>query len=272
MCWDKWFSKRAIGAVNLLKGRARRFSDVAFKMEAMTRFVQEHDIDMVINTGDYTALGLEKELALSRDMVESLMHQPCGYITVPGNHDIYVSKVKSHDCFSAYFGEVMHSDMPEYCSDGRWPLVRLIGQKCAVIALNSACPNPLPWRSSGKITQSQLAAFDFALQDRRLDGRFVFVLTHYAPRLENGKNDTVLHGLINADALLAKCQKIRAGAILCGHVHHTYRIKIDGLNSEIFCAGSATMSGREGFWLYELRGDRIVAYKGYWDGNKYQLI
>lgn len=33
--------------------------------------------------------------------------------------------------------------------DGPWPLLRLIGENLAVVGVNSARPNPLPWRSSG---------------------------------------------------------------------------------------------------------------------------
>ncbi|MEN8129807.1 MAG: metallophosphoesterase [Pseudomonadota bacterium] len=268
MHWKKWFSKRAVGAINLFRGRGKYFDEAEQKMQALARFKEQNDIDLVINTGDYTALGLERELQLAKKVIEPMMNAPDGYLTVPGNHDIYVSEVKSQQRFSELFSEVLQSDIPEYCSDGHWPLVRLIRDDSAVIAINSARPNPLPWRSNGNIPQSQLDAFASILRDQRLKKRFIFVVTHYAPRLANGADDTRLHGMVNADDFLGVCQKIDYGAILCGHVHQTYHVNVNELRSDIYCAGSAVMSGHEGFWVYERQGNSIEAFRGYWDGAR----
>ncbi len=271
MKWHKWFSKRSIGALNLLRGRAKHFSRAEEKLQALVRFKEAHDIDIVINTGDYTALGLDEELRQARDFVAPLMHPPHNYITVPGNHDIYVHKHKSHASFFEYFAPVLTSDIPEYTQGGIWPQVRLIGADTAVVALNSARTNPLPWRSDGKIPAKELEAFTRMLQDERLRGRFIFVITHYAPRLANGQNDKKLHSLRNVEAFLHACAPIEYGAILCGHIHHTYRVFAEGIKSEIFCAGSATMERREGGWVYELSGNRLAATPIKWDGTNYYL-
>lgn len=272
MHWKKWFSKRGIGALNLLRGRSKYFDDAVEKMEALVRFKDANNIDLVINTGDYTSLGLKRELALARELVEPMMNAPQGYITVPGNHDIYVSEARSHRRFSEQFAKVLHSDMPEYSIDGRWPLVRLIGDNDAIIAINSVRPNPWPWRSNGIISQAELEMIDRALQDQRLQNRFIFIATHYAPRLANGEDDTPLHGLINADELLKVCRKIDRGAILCGHIHQTYRVAISELSCKVYCAGSATMSGCEGFWVYERSVDKIKAFQVSWDTKNSEFI
>jgi len=271
MHWKKWFSKRAVGAINLLRGRSKYFDDAEIKMEAMVRFKEENAIDLVINTGDYTALGLEQELKIAKELMEPLMMPPQNYITVPGNHDIYVHEGNSHYRFSEQFCSVLQNDLPEYCRGGHWPLIRLVGDNAAIIALNSARPNLLPWKSDGTIPDEQLEAFGKILKDKRLDGRFIFVVTHYAPRLANGHNDKKLHGLNNVEAFLHACKPIRSGAILCGHVHKTYRVRTHGVKSEIFCAGSATMEGHEGAWLYELRKNQLEATPVKWDGEGYYL-
>ena len=53
--------------------------------------------------------------------------------------------------------------------DGVWPLVRLIGDSVAVVCVNSARPNPQPWRSSGRIPDTQIKALRDVLRDPRLD-------------------------------------------------------------------------------------------------------
>jgi len=265
MAWKRWFSKRAIGAINLLRGRSKYFDDTEMKIAALIQFKEAEEIDLVIHTGDYTALGLESELKLAKELVAPLMTPPQRYVTVPGNHDIYVHEGNSHYRFSKHFCSVLQNDLPEYCRGGHWPLIRLVGDDVAVIALNSSKPNPIPWHSNGRIPQEQLDALEEILQDPRVKDRYIFVMTHYAPRLANGEPDTKLHGLINADDLLEKCKAIESGAILCGHVHKTYQVKLDDLNCNIFCAGSATMEGHEGFWVYEIEGKQLNAKPVIWD-------
>jgi 3',5'-cyclic AMP phosphodiesterase CpdA len=271
MHWKKWFSKRAIGAINLLRGRASYFDEVEEKMAAMARFKEEQEIDIVINTGDYTALGLEHELKIARELVDPMMHPPQNYLTVPGNHDIYVHEGNSHYRFAEQFCSVLQNDLPEYCAGGHYPLVRLVGDDVAVIALNSSKPNPWPWRSDGHIPVVQLASFKKLLQDDRIKERFLFVMTHYAPRLADGKPDRRLHGLHNADDFLRLCSSIEKGAILFGHVHRTYRVDIPEVQIPLFCSGSATMEGDEGAWVYEVEGKEIRERRVYWDGEGYRF-
>ncbi len=269
MHWKKWFSKRAIGAINLLRGRAKYFDDTERKLAALVRFKEENNIDIVINTGDYTALGLRSELQLARQLLEPFMSPPQKYITVPGNHDIYVHEGNSHYRFTEQFCSVLQNDLPEYCRGGHWPLIRLLDEEAAVIAIDSARPNPIPWKSSGEIPSEQLDALDEILKDERLKGRFLFVITHYAPRLSNGQDDKKLHGLINADDFLERCKGIERGIVLFGHIHKTYRLNVPGVKSELFCAGSATMEGHEGCWVYELDGQAFQAKCVAWDGERY---
>jgi len=110
MHWKKWFSKRAVGAINLLRGRSKYFDDAEVKMEAMVRFKEEQAIDLVINTGDYTALGLEQELVIAKELVDPMMYPPQSYVTVPGNHDIYVHEGDSHYRFSEQFCSVLQNE------------------------------------------------------------------------------------------------------------------------------------------------------------------
>ncbi len=271
MPFRNWFGKRAVGAMNLLRGRGKRFDQAAAKLSALAAFGREHETALVICTGDYTALGLEHELINARLSVEPLMQARFVYMTVPGNHDLYVQDVVRQHWFLDNFAAVLKSDMPEYSVDGPWPQVRLIDDGLAVVAINSAKPN-LPWRSDGRIPEAQLSSLDRLLDDDKLSGRFIIVMTHYAPRLPDGQPDTKLHGLGNAEDYLAVCSKIRRGALLCGHIHHRYQVAIDGLEADLFCAGSATLKGRESFWLYELTNGRFHAYPGCWDGQAYRIV
>ena len=99
----------------------------------------------------------------------------------------------------------------------------------------------------------------------------MFIVTHYAPCLADGGPDTSAHGLENVGEFLEACAGVERGAILCGHVHHTFRVRLPGIGPEVFCAGSATMHELEGFWMYDMDAGGLSARRGLWTGHGYQL-
>jgi 3',5'-cyclic AMP phosphodiesterase CpdA len=256
-----WASpKRWLGGANLALRRKARFRDAREKLRILGELRAELNVDLVICTGDYTALGTEPELRAARAAIAPLTHAPRGFVTIPGNHDVYVGDAVGR--FERIFGDLL--------DPGPWPKVRIVDDTVAVVALDSARPNPQPWRSSGRIPDAQLAALPRVLET--VGDRFVFVITHYAPRLADGGPDRFSHGLVNADAFLAACAGIR-GAILHGHVHRRYRVRVPGVRPELFCAGSTTEAGHEGFWLFELdEGGQLRATPGGYRGGRYVLL
>lgn len=268
--WRDWFGKRLLAGIGFALRRRARFRAVPEKLRALAEFAAEQEVDLVLCTGDHTAFGTEPELARARRDLGALMERPAGFVHVPGNHDLYLPSALRERRFERHFGDTLHSDLPEHASDGPWPLVRLFGEDIAVIALNSARPNSQLWRASGRIPEAQLAAFERVLKDPRLRGRFVFVITHYAPRRADGRPDGPLHGLENADPFLAACRGVTRGAILHGHLHTLYRLDVAGLPA-LFCAGSTTHEGREGLWLFEVNGVKATAQPGRFEGGRYLL-
>jgi 3',5'-cyclic AMP phosphodiesterase CpdA len=270
--WRQMLNKRFVGAGNLLLRRAREFREARAKLASLTRFADEHAVDLVICTGDYTALGTEPELVAARQAIAPLTHRPRGYVTVPGNHDIYLDDVLRDGRFERHFGDLLKSDLPEHCVDGVWPIVRLVGEHMAVIAVNSARPNPVVWHSNGAIPQLQIAALERLCADPRLAERFVFVITHYAPRRPDATADHPRHGLDNADALLHACRGLTRGALLHGHIHRRFQLQLPELALRIFGAGSTTCQGREGLWLFDVDDARAArAVPGRWQDDHYVL-
>jgi len=270
--WMEILNKRLLGIANLRLRRGRHFQRVLEKLEALIRFSRRERVDLVLCTGDYTALGLEPELKAARVAIEPFTLAPLGYVTVPGNHDVYLVDPGHGRRFDRYFGDLLRTDLPELAIDGVWPMVRLVNEDIAVVAVDSARPNPQPWRSSGRIPDAQLEALERIVRDDRIARRFVFVMTHYALRLRDGSRDKPWHGLENADALLRICAPLR-GAIVHGHVHWRYDLRIPGIGPHVFGAGSATHEGREGIWLFEIEpAERTFrALPGRWTEGGYVL-
>lgn len=72
------------------------------------------------------------------------------------------------------------------------------------------------------------------------------VLVHHAP-----VPDWPWHELRGRKALLEKTRD--AAAVLCGHKHERFR------RGNVFCAGSSTRRGHEGYWVLEVGDGRIVS-------------
>ena len=66
----RWVGKRGLAGLNLLLGRGKRFASAKEKLRKLAEFAREQQIDAVLFTGDYTALGLEREFRAAREAVE----------------------------------------------------------------------------------------------------------------------------------------------------------------------------------------------------------
>ena len=152
------FNKRLVGGANLLLRRKRLFRAAREKLAVLARFAEAQAVDLAICTGDYTALGTWPELEAARRAVEAL-RRPRGFITVPGNHDLYLPDTLLDRRFERVFGDLLGTDWPEYAV-GDFPAVRLFDDRLAVVTINSARPNPQIRRSSGRIADNQLAALE----------------------------------------------------------------------------------------------------------------
>jgi 3',5'-cyclic AMP phosphodiesterase CpdA len=270
--WRDMANKRFVGAVNYQLRRHKQFQHAARKLEQLADFARQQQVDLVICTGDYTALGTEVEFKAARAAITSLSQIGKGYVTVPGNHDLYLKDSQLDRRFERHFGEFLKSDaIPGAAVDGPWPIARLVGDDVAVVAVNSARPNPQVWRSSGRIPEAQLRALRDILTSPELQKRFTFVITHYAPRRPNGSPDTWTHGLENADPFLDACKQLKRGAILHGHIHHRFRLALPGLPAEIFGAGSTTCEHKEGLWLFDVAKDEWTARPGRYVEGAYSV-
>lgn len=261
--------KRLVGAANLLARRGGLFRDAVEKLDKLATLREQRAIDLALCTGDYTALGSEGEYRAARSAVAGFTRAPAGFVTVPGNHDLYLADTIRETRFERHFGDLMHSDAPEFRVDGLYPFVRLFGDDLAVIGVNSARPNPNPFSSRGSIPKVQLDALAKALA--AFSARICIVMTHYAPLRRDGSFDTPRHGLAEATELMAICARPRV-LLVHGHIHHRYHHAASSERPWIFGAGSATHQGREGFWVYEIEAEQVRAIPGAYRNGHYELL
>lgn len=214
---------RALATVELWKGRGRDY-DAA--LEVLRQIVRDADAlraDLVVCTGDLTQLGLEEEFALAREALAPLGDR---LVSIHGNHDRYPLGRGVNTLYEVYFpprplppGFVALDSCGEVC----WPV----------------------------ISQGRVALRGEELRDK-------LVLVHHAPCRAGGRPDWPWHALRGARRLLRAAAEAGAEAILCGHLHERYEVPGGPGRPRVFCAGSSTERGKEGYFLYRLDAGRIA--------------
>ncbi len=251
--WRRWIAMLELK----LGGRGKEYLQAREVLAQIIRDAPAHGAAHVVVSGDITAYGMESEFRGAREAMEPAAADKANCTVIPGNHDCYTPQVIADRLFEKYFGHLLTSDWPEYATDGGFPFVRLLGAEVAVIGLRSAQVPPLPGLSYGVLGRKQLDALGKIVVDRRLDGRAVLVVVHHAPLTFSGRKDKWSHRLMDAEALFKLIPGPRF-AILHGHIHRRYYHPATQYRPHIFCAGSSTQKGREGYWLVQASEGKVI--------------
>jgi 3',5'-cyclic AMP phosphodiesterase CpdA len=249
--WRRWVAMLELS----LGGRGEAYRSAGESLSAIVARGEAAQVDHFIVSGDLTAYALESEFQGAAEALGRLISDEKRLTVIPGNHDVYTPGSRRSRRFERHFGHLLQSDLPEYCTDGAFPFVRLL-DGAAVVGLSSLHVPPIPGLSMGVIGKRQLHGLRLMLQDEKLAGRAVLVAVHHAPLLSTGKRDSILHGLWDAKALMKLLPGSRF-AVLHGHVHRRYHHPPTAERPHIFGAGSSTEKDHEGFWLIQAEGGQI---------------
>lgn len=251
--WRRWI------ALFELKygGRAAAYAHAKATLTQILEDAPRHRADHVILSGDLTAYAMEAEFQGAKEVLGALAEDPRRCTIIPGNHDVYTPGAVRTQRFQRYFGHLLVSDLPEHAGPQGFPFVRLLGEETAVVGLHSSRVPEVPGFSFGRIGRAQRSRLKAVLADPRLDGRAVLIVVHHAPLNKDGKADKPLHGLWDAKELFALCSGPRF-AVLHGHIHRRFHHEATPTRPHLFGAGSSTQAGREGYWIIETQGDRIL--------------
>lgn len=246
-------------------GRLARFDGVRGRIEQLVDDLHALVADHLVITGDVSALGHEDEVGVVEELLRPLLAQR-RLTVIPGNHDRYTDSPAAR-VFERFFGPWLSSDLPEYAVEGPYPFVRLVGDDLAFIGLDSTRVSGWSHYFVGRVGDRQLEAARQALDDPRLAGRTVFVLSHHPPVGPSGRFDWVHSGLIDAKRLLGLVHE-RPAVLLHGHSHDRTWHKADAGRPHLVGAGSSTEKGREGYWVIEFDDHRALEAHAYMPGRK----
>jgi 3',5'-cyclic AMP phosphodiesterase CpdA len=223
-------------------GRLRRFAGVEQRIARLVDQVLALAPDRVIVTGDLTALGDEQELRVARTLLEPFIAAGL-LVVIPGNHDRYTDARSS--AFEVVFGDLLKSDLPELADERGYPFVKLVGDRHALVGLDSTRVQGWSHYVVGRLGLDQLRRLARVLEHSTMAGRTVLLLAHHGPAGPSGAFDWNESGLIDAGELLRTIRH-RPVVLLHGHSHHRYWHRARYGRPHLIAGGSSTE--RPGFW------------------------
>jgi 3',5'-cyclic AMP phosphodiesterase CpdA len=252
MGWRRWIAMWEVTA----RGRGITYRDASRTVGRILGALESHGADHLLVSGDFTGYGMPDEFIAARAALGDLGLSRARCSVIPGNHDTYAPDAIEQDYFGTHFGHLLDSDLPEYCAVGPYPFVHLKGDDVAIVGLHSAQKAVFPGLAHGEVGRRQLDALAALVSDQRMRHRAVLVMLHHAPRRADGSRDTNAHGLRDASAFEAIVRGDRF-AVLHGHLHDRFHVPATASRPQMFCAGSSTMLGNEGYWLIDVTDGRI---------------
>lgn len=233
-------------------GRLRRFAGVEQRIARLVDQVLALAPDRVIITGDLTALGDEDELRRARALLQPFIAAGL-LVVIPGNHDRYTDG--RGGTFELVFRDLLSSDLPELADERGYPFVKLVGNRHAVVGLDSTRVQGWGQYLVGRLGADQLRALSRVLEHPLLERRTVLLLAHHGPTGPSGAFDWNESGLLDAGALF-RTLRHRPVVLLHGHSHQRCWQRARPGRPHLIGGGSSTE--RSGFWEVQVDDHRVL--------------
>lgn len=232
-----------------------RLVHLSDRIQRLLEQVDAENADHVLLTGDLTALGDDEELREIRGLLQPLIAAR-RLTVIPGNHDRYTDAPSARG-FERTFSQQLSSDLPEYAASNGYPFVHLVGDRLALVGLDSTRVGGWSHYFFGALGSAQLDGLERLLADPRLHGRTVLVLSHHGPLGPAGTFDWRESGLRDGARLLGILEP-RPVVLLHGHSHHRYWHPAADGRPHIFGGGSSTEHASRGYWVIDFDDARRV--------------
>ncbi len=230
-------------------GRQKRFMRVKAQIEQALDDAHALSVDQIVVTGDLTALGHDDEFYAVAEILSPLIE--AGKVTIiPGNHDRYLRSINSVG-FERIFSSVLKSELPEYAVLGGYPFVHFVGERLALVGIDSTQVRGWGHYFWGRIGAPQLDALRRLLSDPRMQKRTVVLLSHHGPIGLSGTLNRWHTELVDGVALNQLAHEHHA-VILHGHLHQRLWHRAQHHHPHVIGGGSSTELGNEGYWTIDL--------------------
>ncbi len=260
------FGRRALGMMELLMGRARRFQ--LDRLAAVVDRVAGLAPDHLLITGDLTTTALPAEFRDAARLLGPLLTDPARVTVVPGNHDRATGRSFRTRRFEGSFGAFMPA--PEF------PWLRRLDGDIGIIGLDPARTRFSP---RGRLPADQLAAAQALTAHPDQRPRVLIIACHYPVTAPVRYQRELHHKRIDNDrAIIAWLAGIGPHIYCCGHVHAAWAFQPPSLPNQVcLCAGAPLMRDPTGLRLpgfleLELDGERLSVVHHAWAGTEWTTV
>ena len=260
--WDprRLTSKRFLGMLDLLRGRARRFQ--LERLEAVVERVLQLDPDHILITGDLTTTALPAEFRDARRELAPILADPGRVTILPGNHDRYTTHAARNRTFELAFRD--------FLPDPEFPWLRRLDDRTAILGLDPTRPHI---SARGYLPPSQFERARALIADPTARPRRLIVACHYpavAPPIY--ERELAMKRLKNDDEVREWLAEVGPHLYCCGHVHAAWAFRPPEVPGQLSLnAGAPLMRDHTGFRLpgflsIELKGDGVAVTHEAWTG------
>lgn len=260
------FNKRALGIIQLLTGRAKRFR--LERIEDVVERVQSLEPDHVLITGDLTTTALPSEFRAARRALMQILIDGTHATVIPGNHDRYTNGSVRARKFESTFGEFAPAEA--------YPWLKPLAPDLAILGLD---PTRSAISARGYLPPEQLEQARALIRNSSDRPRRLIVACHYpieAPpiyerelALKRLKNDGPVREWLASEGRHVYC---------CGHVHAAWAFRPVKLPDQL-CLNSGAPLMRDptgfrlpGFLQIELEGDGVDVVHHAWTGAEWMTV
>ncbi|MFC1851200.1 metallophosphoesterase family protein [candidate division CSSED10-310 bacterium] len=247
----RFFGKRVLGTINLrFLGRQEKFSQARRRFRLLLEDIRELSPDFVISSGDFSAMSFPVEFQIAHNLItEILSPLLSNFAVIPGNHDRYTLGEVLSDHFGKYFEGWMQSDFRLPGVAARFPYVRFVKERVALLFVDVVRFHPL---ALGKVTRKCLELVTRFLQSPELSTRKTMMILHYPPLRADGTKLSPSHRCVGIEKLVSLAAQYSVPAIWTGHVHQNYSLKIPDSDLYLINAGSGTHSEHSTYNMYTI--------------------
>jgi 3',5'-cyclic AMP phosphodiesterase CpdA len=262
----RFFSKRTLGVLELISGRARKFR--LERLAGVVGHARSLRPDHILITGDLTTTALPSEFRAARAALAALLDDPARVTIVPGNHDRYTSgSVRARE-FETAFGE--------FAPSPTFPWLRRLDDETALLGLD---PTRSHITARGMLPPAQLAEARALVADPARRPRRLIVACHY-PLVAPPAYEAQLRPkrLKNADQVAEWLAGIGPHLFCCGHVHAAWAFTPPNLPNQL-CLNAGAPLLRDptgfhlpGFLIIALDGDGVTVTHHAWSGSEWMAV
>ena len=260
------FNKRAVGMVELLTGRARKFR--MDRLDEVVARVEGLEPDHILISGDLTTTALPEEFRAARAALAGLLLDSNRVTVIPGNHDRYTTGSVRYRQFEEWFGV--------FAPPGPYPWLRTLDHETGILGLDATRSHI---SARGLLPPEQLSKAREMLADPKTRPRRLIVTCHYpvaCPPVY--MPELAAKRMKNAPEVRDWLGGIGPHLYCCGHVHAAWAYSPPDVPGQLCLNAGAPLLGDPtglrlpGFLEIDLNGDGVTVLHHAWAGAEWSIV